>query len=45
MILIYFPDELLDQMAEIHEVQVRLLDSMQTAPFKDHAEELFEQFN
>lgn len=44
MVLIFFQDELLDEMAEILELQVRLIDTGQTAPFKDHAEDLFEQF-
>jgi hypothetical protein len=44
MLVIYFSDDLLDQMAEIHEVKVRLLDHGQTIQFKNHAEDLYEQF-
>ena len=44
IVLIYFPDELLDQMAEILEIDTRLIDYSLAIPFKDHAEDLYEQF-
>lgn len=44
MLVIYFSDDTLDKMAEILEVKVRLLDHGSTMPFKNHAEELYEQF-
>eukprot|EP00347_Sterkiella_histriomuscorum_P001432 403372059 len=44
IIVIYFSNELLDQMAEIYGLPVRLLDENQAIQFKDHAEENYEQF-
>lgn len=44
IIVIFFSDDVLDKMAEILEVKVRLLDKGQAVPFKNYAEEMFEQF-
>ena len=43
-IIIYFSDDVLDQMAEINRLKCRLLDQNVSTYFKNHAEELFEQF-
>jgi len=45
VLVIYFPDELLDQMGELLEVDVRLLNFNRTYPFKNHADDLYESFN
>jgi len=44
-LVIFFPDKLLDWMAEIEELPVRLLEINQTMPFKNHAHEIFEAFS
>lgn len=42
ILVIYFSDEILDKMAEIFEVQVRLLDYNYNVEFKTYAVEMFE---
>ncbi|CDW85080.1 anoctamin-like protein [Stylonychia lemnae] len=44
LLVIYFSDDLLDEMAEIYELPVRLLDQNQSVPFKNYAEDVYEQF-
>ena len=44
ILVIYFSNEVLDQMAEISDVKCRLLDYNESLNFKNHAEELYEQF-
>jgi hypothetical protein len=44
-LIIYFADDLLDQVAELNNIEVRLLDKNQTLPFKNFAEDIYEQFN
>lgn len=42
ILVIYFSDEVLDYVAEINNMQCRLLDSKATAPFKTFASDLYE---
>lgn len=44
MLVVYFADDVLDQVAEINQVQCRLLNQKATLPFKQYAIELYEQF-
>lgn len=44
MLVIFFSNELLDKVAEVYELPVRLLDMDQAIQFKDYAEEIFEEF-
>lgn len=44
ILVIFFSDEILDQMAEIEKVKVRMLDEGVTMKFQNHAEDMFEQF-
>ena len=44
LFIVYFPDEILDQMAELEELPVQLLDSDNILPFKDYAEDIYEAF-
>jgi hypothetical protein len=45
IIAINFSDDVLDQVAELEGLEVRLLDLKQTLPYKIHADDLYEQFN
>ena len=42
--LIYFPDDLLDQMAELQNLPVRILEFNEVVPFKNYAEDIYEAF-
>jgi hypothetical protein len=44
ILMVYTPDSLLNQMAEIQKVNTRLLDYNTSLPFKTYSSELFEQF-
>ncbi len=44
ILVIYFSDDTLDKMAEILELKVKLLDSNVAIEFKNHAEDMYEQF-
>ena len=45
LLVIYFPDSMLDHTAEILKIETDLIDLDQTYPYKNYADELFEAFN
>ena len=44
IVVIYFPKDVLDKMAEIVDLECKLQDSQHSQPFKTYANDLFERF-